>query len=864
MRSWFLVFLISCFFISISLNAKELDKNQYIEVSLVDVVLETIAQSNNVKVAREKLEQARLKFEDAKNEYFPKLDASYKAGRTRTLPRDDTTSAYYTDRSYKLALTQNLYNGGSNESNIKRLEEKYLSVKNEYKQAISKEVENAIKAYFDVLFNYQSFMVNSENMDKLNEILEIVKTKYESGAASQGDLSSIRANVANAESKLIKIESKFHEALEYYKYTVGEAFEKTFPYEDTFDTEVDNFSKIVKKAIGRNLKIKNIKFEIQAEKFNLLGAKSNFRPKVDLEVSSEMVLNQQTINYPQRNDQMMVTMSYNLYNKGKDKNKLLQIQSSIRELHYKLQEEIRKLKWSLSKLHRSIISIHNASKSKENEVNASIEMVDSYWEGFKLGEQDLQELLQGQRQLNSAQLELINNKKSTVTDYFKLLAASGEILDYFKLNIDSTNFIDFTKSDYKNLLKTPEEISSKKKQKTDINEKKKEKKVKESLKEKEQAMVKNPIKEILDFNQKFKNSDDNNFTIRIYPFKKVYQALDYANANNIANNVYLFDAWDGKVAKTNIAYGIFGTKEIAKKQLQNLQKDSLTFKVVKIKKIRSLEKKFKNEKTIKKIIVAPKPKLKKEEVFTTYTPFKKEFLNAPKGTFTINITSFLSMNEARKLVTKENIYKQSFIFRYGDDIKLFKVMYGVFKTYDEASKALEKLSKIKEQYDPVIENIADKQELYKKYNPKVQKPVIEKKSKDNQIKETKENKSRGTLDKKLEKNTKSIFQEKFLSAPKDYYTLNLATFSVEKSAELFKKDNKKYIDMFAFRFGYDKQYYKVMGGIYKSYAEAKKALKNLPKRILKKNKPRIEKISIKQKLYHKYNDPKNGNKNDSH
>lgn len=844
----YLYFFIIGVLFTFSLNAQELKKHEYIEVSLIDVVLETVAQSNNVKAAREKLKQAELKLDDAKREYYPEVDAKYTLGRTKAIPgNDDESSKFYNDKNYKFTVTQNLYAGGATSSNIKNLKEKLQSAKSTYKQAIAKEIQNAIKAYFDVLFNYKSLIVNIENMDKLNEILEIVTTKYELGAASQGDLSSIRANVSNAESKLIKIESKFHEALEYYEYIVGKAFSKTFPYEDSFDTTVDDFDKIVEKAIENNLTIQKLKFEIKAEKFNLTSARSKFRPQIDLQLSSETILDQEDFEDVEKNHAVQVVMSYNLYNKGKDKNKILSIHSAIREMNYKLKEEIRKLKWSLSKLHRSIISIHNASKSKKEEVSASLEMVASYWDGFKLGEQDLQELLQGQRQLNSAQLELIDNKKSVITDYFKLLSASGDILEYFHLDINADNFIDFSRSDYKNLLKTQEEplISGNDEEPLNLQEEKKEEVAKtkeEVIEEKEDIVQSDSLKDILDFEQKFKQSDESNFTIRVYPFEKVYQALDYAKEKEIANSVYLFDAWDDKIAKTNIAYGIFETKELADKKLDGLQKELVNIEVVSIKDIKSLEEVFKNEKVIEQIVVAPTPKKKKK--FTTYSPFKEKFLDAPKEYFTINITSFLTMKEAGELVKKEDIYKQSFIFSYGDDTKLFKVMYGVFETYEEASKALEQMPNIKQLYEPVIENIQNKQELYLRYNSR----SIDKKLEIKDVVETLE----PTIDNNTQSELGDDFKKRFLDAPKEYYTLNLATLPFEENTITFKEKNRSYIEIFTFPFGYDKVYYKAMGGIYKSYDEAQEALSNLPEQLLKNN-PRIEQISIKQQLYKKYN-----------
>lgn len=61
-------------------------------------------------------------------------------------------------------------------------------------------------------------------------------------------------------------------------------------------------------------------------------------------------------------------------------------------------------------------------------------MVDAYWEEFNLGQQDLQSLLQGYKQLNSAEIELIKNESSNTIDLFSLLGYTGDLLSFFDLD----------------------------------------------------------------------------------------------------------------------------------------------------------------------------------------------------------------------------------------------------------------------------------------------------------------------------------------------------------------------------------------------------------------------------------------------
>lgn len=97
------------------------------------------------------------------------------------------------------------------------------------------------------------------------------------------------------------------------------------------------------------------------------------------------------------------------------------------------------------------------------------------------------------------------------------------------------------------------------------------------------------------------------------------------------------------------------------------------------------------------------------------------------------------------------------------------------------------------------------------------------------------------------------FKDRFLNSPQDKYTINLANFGTMQESESFINSNEISNDSFSFLFGQDKQYYKVMYGIFNNYDEAKEALENLSIK-LKATKPRVEKIYIKQNLYKKYND----------
>lgn len=135
-----------------------------------------------------------------------------------------------------------------------------------------------------------------------------------------------------------------------------------------------------------------------------------------------------------------------------------------------------------------------------------------------------------------------------------------------------------------------------------------------------------------------------------------------------------------------------------------------------------------------------------------------------------------------------------------------------------------------------------KKEQLKPKKQEIKKKTLKVKKVQQNIKENKKNKP--TKDKS--------FKERFLSAHKKKYTINLALAYSEKSGLNFLKKHKIENNAFALRFGKPKSMYKIMLGIFDTKLEAKKAMSELSSR-LKRNQPRVEQIEIKQKLYKKYN-----------
>ena len=869
-------------------NYNDLEKNfdfsKYKNITLKKVILETLASSNNLKAANEKLIQSKIAYSEGKNGYLPtinfvldtKVEKRYAVIQPEVGTRETKTNH---DQRYKITVDQPLYSGGTTGLKMKTLKAKYEEANNKYQIVLNQTIQSAIKAYFTLLFDIKKVDLTSQNMKKLSKILEISQIKYDSGAISIGDLAAIQAGVANAQTQLNSTRSKLADSMDYYLYLLNNKFENTKPYEKNFSIKIGSFEELKQDIINKNLLLMNYRINIDSRKYKLKSFKNKLKPKIDLQMKMSHILNQEDYIDDEQIYTAKLSFRYNIYNKNKDMNAITNVYSSIEELQYRYQEEIKKISWDTSKLYNSIKSLSKSLKSTQDEIKASNEMVDVYWDGFQLGEQDLQILLQGQRQLNTAKINLLKFKKDYLTNMFKVLNQTNELASFFGINYEDTNFINF--ADVEDQNKLVDMNSSINTQLVNL------KTTTDSYLELIQEYT---FDDIVDFKDKFLQSDNSKYTIVISDFKNTYEAYNYIKLNRLISDSFTYDYYrkNGQLQKDNlikkvkvatkISHGIYNTKEDAQNEIKDtLNSSSKIISVVKIKDVKNNYLSYVDGLStyIKPYVI--KPIIPKK--FKTNQSFKNKFLSANKEYFTINIVSLSSMKKAEILLLNNNILNDSFVFKYGRDGKWVKVVYGVFESYSQAFDALQNKQSLIEQYHPVIEKIYNKQKLYKEFEqynkPVIHKTHIIKATKKDILKATKL-KNKKTVAKKVKNiakikdilsDTKNIdeinkspkitysynnetFKNKFLNAdPKIYYTTNMAVFLSANNAKRFVKNHKIEDKTFTVAFIKNgKNYYKVMYGLYKNKQEAKKAVKDLPKN-LAVNRPTIEGVGRKQVLF---------------
>ena len=220
--------------------------------------------------------------------------------------------------------------------------------------------------------------------------------------------------------------------------------------------------------------------------------------------------------------------------------------------------------------------------------------------------------------------------------------------------------------------------------------------------------------------------------------------------------------------------------------------------------------------------------------------YKSEFESGTR-TFVDILDAQTVLYEAKKsLVSREyDLYTN-----YYDMLNTLSMLTSTVLESDNSCSDDRALTKITKEQQKISSNSTPKQQHTTTVSPELgallgdEKPVV---------KEDKKTVSSTLVEQKQEKTANNAF----LSAPADYYTINITTTNGLDAAQNYISSNNLDSNADSYSFGPDMKSAKVIYGTFKSVKDAEEAMSKLPSSVIA-NKPYIDNISKHQKLYAKY------------
>jgi len=411
-------------------------------LNLRDAILKALSRNKKILSLKEKVIQAKRIVDQKRATLYPIVNLTGTTSKNINSEEGKEDKDNFFKDEAQISITENLYAGGKTTNDIKMAKAKVKSALSKYQQSLEKEILNIIQAYLSVIYEKKSITANRENIKALNKILNIVTIKEKNGAATKGDLNYIKSNIENTKSELVLAESKFKNSISYYEYYVGDINDGNYPIEENIKVSI-NPNANIEKLVLKNPQLKELEAKIKSLKYELESKKSRFKPTVDLILTAKNKSSSLEGDPSQRKKSAALSFNYPIFNGGADKARLFELKSRIDEQKYKYIDLKKSLTFNAIQILNNMSSTKDSLEHIINQLHANQKVVDSYWNAFKYGNQDLQALLLAQNALNKTKLDKLRSEKSYTNQYFQLLSSVGALLRYFGIeylvNVNTIN-----------------------------------------------------------------------------------------------------------------------------------------------------------------------------------------------------------------------------------------------------------------------------------------------------------------------------------------------------------------------------------------------------------------------------------------
>ncbi len=396
-------------------------------------------------VIQEQLKNYRATRQDmsiADSDYMPTVDivggVGWKTkGHLANQPDYNDHGAY----NSAVIVKQNLFNGFKTLYSVAYEKARVVAAAYNYVEKADDVTLQTTKAYLDLLRAYELYKVVKENVAENELIYSKVYELYVSGAAAKSELDKIQSSLSLARSNLtVKrnnlLDARFalHEFLG--RVVSVEALEKP-----VFSAKLPSSRiRAMQFAFEHNPSLLVSRFNIKAAQKKYKQARQNYYPSVDLEAAQYYSDNWQTSVQQDDRFEVMLNVTYNLYNGGKDSARKQKNISLVNEEVDKQRELKRKLIHSLGVSWSAYEIIGMQLDDLYKFQSFSFSTLNLYKKEYELGQRSLLDLLAAQNDYFGAQAQIINAQYDRLYAKYRILDAMGVLVvallgedtDYYK------------------------------------------------------------------------------------------------------------------------------------------------------------------------------------------------------------------------------------------------------------------------------------------------------------------------------------------------------------------------------------------------------------------------------------------------
>lgn len=396
-----------------------------VELSLSTMILFAMDQNPTLNMARTRIEQMDFFVDEARADYYPKVEASLSGGFEYIAP----TAGESNNNPAKLGvvLNQNLFDGFQTASEVERRKELYETANIDLEIEQSDLILEVIGYYLNILRFSQTTQKTEQFVERINEIVGSIEDMVEAGAAGKVMLDYARSRQAASFVLLNEAKSSLNDSVRSLEFLTGplpafKAIEPNYLAPEKLDKEF-----YVNIASVKNTSMSRVASEIKAMDHQISAEKGGFYPSVGVSLEAEQTHNNQGDAGNLRNMKALMSVSYELFDGYERRNRLNRVNSQLTELKYKEHQILNEISRDIDIAYNQIISAQSALKATNVEIQSALALQTLNKENFRLGEINAIELIEGEERLQGAYSRKYDLEQKLYQNIYTLLINSSII-----------------------------------------------------------------------------------------------------------------------------------------------------------------------------------------------------------------------------------------------------------------------------------------------------------------------------------------------------------------------------------------------------------------------------------------------------
>jgi adhesin transport system outer membrane protein len=386
-------------------------------------------------------EAVQKDLEQTRGRYYPRVDLN--AGYGVDSHSDATTRSQGTENDFEsrseasLTLVQPLYQGGETGSRVEKQTAKLDSINYRVYDNAESLALDAVIAHLEVWRQRRLLDLTEQNIKTHETILDHIEERQRAGAGSSADVVQTKGRLSLTRSSRARIAGALESARVTYRRVVGRYPEKLrLPgnYRLLAPSSADEAIQVAQQC---NSKLAALSADIRAAKSDIDVSKSNYWPRVNLELSSTYQDQVEGSTTYSHNNAAMIRARWNLFNGGSDaaardaaSSRKLQLVASRKDLYKEIEEQIRNT-WSQYRIS------DQQTKIFSNAVRYNKKTRDAYQQQFVVGQRSLLDVLDAENELFQTSGKRITAQVNEIAAVYRMLALSGCLLSSLEVDPQS-------------------------------------------------------------------------------------------------------------------------------------------------------------------------------------------------------------------------------------------------------------------------------------------------------------------------------------------------------------------------------------------------------------------------------------------